>query len=88
MQLNVPNSTLKAIEHNYMLAGGVGRCLSETLTSWYNNNRNASWNEICAALHTVNEVALAKKVAKNHGKLASCSALPYLLMCLSCSLWF
>ena len=68
VQLNVPPSTLKTFEYNYMHAGGVERCLTETLVWWYNKNTSASWNQICAALHTVNEEVLAKEVARNHGK--------------------
>ena len=68
VELNVPPSTLRTIEINYMNTGGVERCLTETLVWWYNNTKGASWNQICAALHTVHEGVLAKEVARNHGK--------------------
>ena len=71
VQLNIPASTLTTLESNYMLNGGVKRCLTETLVWWYNNTTSASWNQICAALHTVNEEVLAKKVARDYGKLST-----------------
>ena len=71
VQLNIPASTLTTFESNYMLNGGVKRCLTETLVWWYHNTTSASWNQICAALHTVNEEVLAKKVARDHGKLST-----------------
>ena len=70
VQLDVPVSELKAIYSNNF-AFGVKRCLSETLTWWYNNTESpggANWGDICASLHAINEKALAAKVAKKHGK--------------------
>ena len=69
LELSVPVSTLKGFEHDYLQRGGGKRCLIETLEWWYNNTRgSATWGDICAALHAVEEGVLAAKVAKEHGK--------------------
>lgn len=67
--LGVPVDELKTIQSGYiMLSGGVKRCLSETLEWWYRNTPGgATWSDLCVALHAVDERALAKKVAKDHG---------------------
>ena len=69
LQLNVPLDQLRIIQSNHMQNGGVMRCLVETLGWWYKNNRHgATWGDICAALHAVEEGSLATKVARTHGK--------------------
>lgn len=69
VQLNVPLDQLQTIQSNHVQSGGVKRCLAETLGWWYKNNRRgATWGDICAALHAVEEGHLATKVAKAHGK--------------------
>ena len=69
VELKVPGATLKSIENNYMQRGGVERCFSETMEWWYKNNPGATWGKICAALQAIHEEALARQVAKDHGKL-------------------
>ena len=68
VELNVPGDTLKNIEYNYMLTGRAERCFSETMEWWYKNNPDATWGTICAALQGIREEALARQVAKDHGK--------------------
>ena len=68
VELNVPVAELNVIHSNYIRSDGVKRCLSETLTCWYKNTESPNWGDICAALHTINEKALAARVAKEHGK--------------------
>ena len=71
VQLNVPIRELRAINSNYIRSDGVKRCLSETLTWWYNNPESSggvTWDSICVALHAVDEKALAAKLARKHGK--------------------
>ena len=68
VELNVPTTRLKEIEYNYIkLPDGAKRCLDETLEWWYNNNPDATWNDICAALHAIHAVTLATDVAREHG---------------------
>ena len=69
VQLNVPVATLKRIEIDYMQRGGVERCFSETMEWWYKKNPGATWGTVCAALQAIQEEALAKQVANDHGKL-------------------
>ena len=71
VELNVPGATLKNIESDYMLSGRTERCFSETMEWWYKNNPGATWGTICAALQGIREGALAKEVAKDHGKRLS-----------------
>ena len=71
VELNVPGATLKSIEYNYLQRGGAERCFSETMEWWYKNNLGGAWGTICAALQAIHEEALAKRVAKDHGKLLS-----------------
>ena len=71
VELNVPVAELDVFHSNYIRSDRVKRCLSVTLTWWYENTESpggANWGDICAALHAINEKALAAKVAKEHGK--------------------
>ena len=70
MELYVPVDTLKTIEQNVMLCGGVERCLADTLQWWYNNTQgDLTWGIICTALHATGETVQAKKLAKEKGKI-------------------
>lgn len=81
MELNVPVDTLKAIEQDYMQRGGVERCLSGTLEWWYNNTLGeTTWGVICTALHAIEEENLAKKLAKEQGKMYLHHALVLILI--------
>ena len=66
--LSISDDTLKIFQANHMGTIGVDRCLSATLAHWYKNTTGGTWGDICAALFAIDERALARKVAKNHGK--------------------
>ena len=71
MELNVPVDELVSIQHNFNIKqGGVGKCLTATLEWWYNRTPDCTWADIIAALHAVEERALAILVARSHGKSA------------------
>ena len=44
------------------------RCLTEVIKTWLRNNPQSSWQELASALSSpsVNEFALAAKIAKDH----------------------
>ena len=71
MELNIPVATLNGIENNYMKPYGVERCFSETVVWWYKYNPGATWGMVYAALQAIHEEALARQLAKDHGKLLS-----------------
>ena len=68
MELNVPVDALDTFETDYRYSD---RCFTETVGWWFKANVDATWGTICAALQAIDEGALARDVAKDHGKLLS-----------------